>query len=378
MPPVNGTGRHASLCALSAAALLGACTLMGRPEAASGTTVHCPDGSTRLTVRCASVAQLKGKVLEVNAGLPKIGLGFGGHLESQALAQVQSATHDLAMALDQKCEQYNACAIDAESWLQTEHTLRQHVALASHPPSTPDPVYGNALWSNAAPDLAAAQLRVRYQVQVREPGGDWQLHANGGPAFSGSALRFALEVNRPAHLYVLLLSSQGVPSVLFPIAAAGLDNPLPADSPVHIPRPGAGVYLLDDVTGREHLHIIASLMPLTDLEKRLQTLGGHPTAAEGRVFLESLGELVCVDASPATLEASSVRCGASRDRGIVFQPDSPGDEANGSPSPSLQLAVPNDTIIVHQHEIDHRPARVVTRQAEDSADDTGGSPPSTH
>src|SRR6185436_12776603 len=86
---------------------LAACGLPPRPES-GGSRVHCPDGSTRVTVNCALVSQLKGRVLEANHRLSETKLGRSVAYEDQALAQVTAATQQLALELDAKCAQYNA------------------------------------------------------------------------------------------------------------------------------------------------------------------------------------------------------------------------------------------------------------------------------
>ena len=325
------------------------------PNGQPGEAVECPDGSKRMTVSCASITTLKGRVVSANAGIPQIGLGIGGAYEETAIQQISTSTQQLAIELDNKCAQYNACAIDAETWLASEQRLQQHVAMLERAPSSPDATFGDAVWTNAVPELSAKRLELRYQVQARAPGGEWSVHENGQALRSGDELRFALLPSQSAYVYVLLLASDGAPSQMFPLSGVGVDNPVDGGRPVLVPDPSAGVFTLDETTGREHIQIVASSQALADIEQRLAGLssGAPTTAAQGKELLQSIGGLLC-DQAPegqrniAFKSASQVACGQTMTRGIPFR-------ASGASAPAVvQRARPNDGVIVVQHEVDHQ------------------------
>ena len=123
-----------------------------------------------MTVSCDSIRNLKAEVLAANAGIPQIGLGFGGRYETSAIEQISETTQQLATQLDGKCEQYNSCVIDADTWLAEERRLRDHVESVTKLKAAPTAANGMALWQSARPDLAANGLSLKYQVQARPKG----------------------------------------------------------------------------------------------------------------------------------------------------------------------------------------------------------------
>jgi hypothetical protein len=335
------------------AGLLSGCGLPPRPEA-GGSRAHCPDGSTRVTVSCALVSQLKERVLEANVRLSETKLGLSVAYEDQAQAQVAAATQQLALELDAKCAQYNACVIDAASWGAAEELLRQHVRLVSELSAEPDPVRGDAVWANAVPELAAGRLQLQVQVQARTADGGSIVHQSGQPLESGGGLRVVVQANIRAYVYLLLLSSQRQVVQLFPQPALGQYNPLRPETTFVIPPSGAGWFELDDRPGTEHIQIVASAHPLRDIEARLNALGA--VGAEGAEVLRGIASLLCTpqraQSAAAEPALSSARCLDRRSRGIALAPD-PRPRAGGTPAATVIRAEPGDEVVVLQHEIAH-------------------------
>jgi hypothetical protein len=333
--------------------LLSACGLPPRPES-GGSRAHCPDGSTRVTVNCALVSKLKARVLEANVGLSGTKLGLSVAYEDQALAQVTAATQQLALELDAKCAQYNACVIDAAGWALAEELLRQHVRLVSELPAEPDPVRGDAVWANAVPELAAGRLQLQVQVQARTADGGFVVHHSGQALESGHGLRVMVQTNIRGYVYLLLLSSQRHVVQLFPQPALGQYNPLMPETAVAIPPTGAGWFELDDRPGTEHIQIVASAHPLRDIEARLNALGA--LGAEGAEVLRGIASLLCTPQRAPSAAAepalSSASCLDKRSRGIVLAPD-PGPQRSGTPAATVIRAEPGDEVVVLQHEIAH-------------------------
>lgn len=336
------------------------------PEGATngGDPVDCPDGTKRIAVNCASMAGLRSRVMEANAGIPGIGFGLGGSYEEKAISQVTEATANKAIDLDNMCRQYNACAIDAETWLASERQLREHVRLVEQLKANPQASAGDAVWTNARPDLATKRLEAYIQVQARTPGGAFRVHGDGEPLRSGDKVRFALRTSTPSYVYIMLLSSQGIPTQMFPMDGIQVTNPIPANTPVLIPNPAAGEFELDNVTGKEHIQIVISDKPLADIEQRLAALGDKPTKTQGQELLQSLGDLMCPDGAQKTrgmsLKPSSVSCGGVATRGLILKAANAAApvvyNAASSALTDVLRAVPNDTVVVWQHAIDHRAA----------------------
>lgn len=318
-----------------------------------------------MQVECDSTQALRQQVLEVNAGLPKIGLGFQGKFEIQALQQVREATEQLAVNLQSICRDYNGCVLDQRRYVEETRWIRerlsQHLQLARQQLQAPSALLGDRLWANARPDLARGRLSLEYRLEVATSSGH-QNHQPGEVLSTGDEVRFVLTPSRDAFVYVLLLSSQGSPSLLFPLPEYGLNNPVAGQHAVIAPPPERVRLQLDAVTGVEHLQIIGSVVPLNDLAERLESLrtGVKGEAASGPTLLQQVGELICSEAAEAAsapgalIEASrsDVQCNGRRDRGLHFV-EAP-DAAQQRPGGVLLAAEPNDEVVIYQHEILHR------------------------
>src|SRR5262245_48111614 len=120
--------------ALLAGSLLGAaCTSI--PERLNPSSPVICDGAERPRVDCSASRALRSQVLEVNAGLSQIGLGFDGKYETHALQQVRESTEHLALNLESMCEDYNACVLDRERYVEETARIREllsrHLRLAA-------------------------------------------------------------------------------------------------------------------------------------------------------------------------------------------------------------------------------------------------------
>ena len=362
MKPQHRTPTRAWLRALATGAALasslpGCTSLPGRVEPSS--PVVC-DGAERPRVDCSASRALRSQVLEVNAGLSQIGLGFQGKYESHALQQVRESTEHLALNLESMCDDYNACVLDRARYVEETARIREllsrHLRLAAERrEDAHDPGRGDQLWSNARPDLAQARLSLGYRVEALR-GGTFQAHRSGEVLRTGDEVRFVLEPSRDAFVYVLLLSSQGTSARLFPLPELGLDNPVPGGEHLTVPPPARVRLQLDANTGVEHLQIVASSKPLEGLAAASTPPppGTRADAARAPRILREVGLLLCPDAPVATLEAgpSSVACDGRLDRGLQLAP--PAAPQDAAPGQTILAAMPNDDVIVFQHEILHR------------------------
>ncbi len=341
--------------ALAAAAALTACGPRPPKPGPQPGDVTCTDGTVRMQIDCDDDLGLKEKVVDANATLGQIGLGIGAKYEERAVGQVTDSTYQLAMRLQTLCKEYNACVMSADAYHAEAQAIRarldSHVQLVGRLGETPDLQAGDAVWSNAVPDLAAERLSLSYRLEASHAGGPAKVHTDGAPLQSGDKFRVVVQTNVPAYVYILLMSSQGEPSQLFPLAQMGLHNPLPADRPVAIPDDGT--FDLDAHPGEESLQILASAVPLTDIEGRLAALGATapaagPTARQG--LLAGIGELLCDGASSTKrgieYTKATAACEGRTRRGVTYN-------KSGEPAPRV-AAQPGDDVIVVQHRIDHR------------------------
>lgn len=332
--------------------------LSGEATHRPGAAAACPDGTSRPVIDCRTDLGLRERVVSANASLGRTGIGIGGQYEERAKGQVTDSTYQLALKLESLCKDYNACAIGAEQYGAHAQRIREqltsHVAMVSTFDGGAGSVSaeaGDRLWRNAVPELAAARLELDVRVEAQPKGSTSTiLHQDGAPLRSGDSMRVVVRASIPAHVYVLLLASDGEASVLFPNPEMALVNPLVAQREIAIPNDGA--FVLDDVRGDEHLQVLASPVPLTDLEARMAALAtrvgkpGKPARPEAGV-LGSIGAMLCDEGATRGIEyrKSSASCDGATTRGIVYRKD------GGAPR---LAARPNDDVIVYQHEIDHR------------------------
>lgn len=347
----------AAAAAIASSLLGAACTNL--PERLNPTSSVLCDGAERPRVDCSATRALRSQVLEINAGLSHIGLGFEGKYETHALQQVRESTEHLALNLESMCQDYNACVLDRESYVEETARIREllsrHLRLATEQRDSAAPVRGDELWSNARPDLARARLSLAYRVEVRS-GGDFRTHHSGETLRTGDEIRFLLEPSQPAFVYVLLLSSQGTSARLFPLPELGLNNPLPEGVRVTVPPPGGVRLQLDSNTGLEHLQIVASSTPLEGLAAASAPPppGARAERAQAPRILREVGQLLCAEAQGGTLDAraSSVACNGRLNRGLQLSAAAPAHDLGGGQT--VLAAQPNDDVVVFQHEIVHR------------------------
>lgn len=341
-----------------------------------GKTIDCPDGTQRLEVDCNAVSSLKERVIAANLGIPKIGLGFSGSYEERALGQISESTQQMAVGFEAKCRQYNACAINSAEWTGSEDKIRQqlttHVDLSQELKDATDDtraIIGNTIWGNAIPDLAAKQLSIMYALEVKpKDATEFHVHQSGDPLTSGDEFRLRIKTSKTAYVYLLLLSSQAETSQLFPMKEINLSNPIEPGRETLLPDTATGTFELDKVTGTEHLQILASTTPLTDIESRLKELAKlneasntsnteAPKAARQNI-LKSIGNLLCEgnDAARArgvNLKPTTVDCGGIRTRGVLLKKQVQEGMGTSREKISSVVAEPNDNVVVIQHRIVH-------------------------
>jgi hypothetical protein len=315
-----------------------------------GSIVECTDGTTRRAMDCQTELGLRERVVAANATLGSAGIGIGGRYEERAKGQVTDSTYQLALRLESLCSEYNACAVDVDGYSAQAEQIRQqlttHVTLVEGLGGSASAEAGDQIWRNAVPDLAALRLEIDVRIEARPKGSNTTIvHEDGQPLHSGDGMRVVVRSTVPAHVYILLLASNGEPSVLFPDARMGLQNPLPAGSEVAIPNDGT--FVLDNVRGDEHIEVLASAQPLADLEQRMAALAGAPAKKPEEGVLGSIGGLLCDEGGRRGIEyrKSSASCDGATQRGIVYR--------KSGEAPRV-AARPNDNVIVYQHRIDHR------------------------
>ena len=103
-----------------------------------------------------------------------------------------------------------------------------------------------------------------------------------GPGFAGDRVGVAFAPVNDAYVYVVAFDGTGWIQALYPDAALGHRNPVPADTEIMLP--GESLYGLDNVTGVETIYILASNNPRPDIQAQLDPFFGkeRPPAATYR------------------------------------------------------------------------------------------------
>lgn len=134
---------------------------------------------------------------------------------------------------------------------------------------------------------AAIPLEVEFRVvsRQRDREGEVIVH-EGGELFTGDLVRIRVKPNRPAHLYLFFLDSQGNANLLHP-ASPRAPTRVEAGE-LHVPSSGE-YFRLDRHPGRESLLVAASLEPLDEIEEILHRL--DEAAAGGSAVIDRVQSL---------------------------------------------------------------------------------------
>lgn len=144
------------------------------------------------------------------------------------------------------------------------------------------------------------------QATVRFTGND-QMHftqfEKGDEVGSDTQLEVKIKLNRDAYVYVLNRDAEGTTVLLYPMANAGPHERLAAGSEHTIPGEIGGDHIrwtLSDTQGTERFLVLASLEPLPEFEKALQTVAQLDASELGtrqidQLALNALGREVAGD-----------------------------------------------------------------------------------
>lgn len=310
-------------------------------------TVTCPDGAVRPTLDCSTDVGLKRKVKQANVKIGQIPLAVGGRYQVEASGEITDATYQFALKLESLCKEYNSCLVSPDQYRSEARDLRdsidKHLNLMNGYKGGREE--SARLWSNARQENFKQKLQMTYRVDATLAATSTTvMHHSGQVLSSGDRVAFQVTLNKPAHLYILLLPSQGVPVLLFPDNRTGRTNPIDSGNTIRIPAKGA--FVLDHVPGTEALQLIAAESPLTDLEDRLKSLSVGEDLGLG--VKQSINNTLCSSPSMTrgmTLDTKPADCSTDGVRGMSFEPTTDGQEVS---------AVPGDDVIVVGHSIVHK------------------------
>ena len=115
---------------------------------------------------------------------------------------------------------------------------------------------------NRTRDLLVEPASVQSQIVNIQPG--TVLH-------SGDQIKVLFTANRDCYVYIFQFGSTGLASTIFPDPNIAVSNPVRGGGKLYIP-PDNQWYYLDNNPGRESLYLVASLQPITDLDRVIYQL----------------------------------------------------------------------------------------------------------
>lgn len=157
--------------------------------------------------------------------------------------------------------------------------------------------YANSVARGKTEDAEAKNKDI--QVYFAFYDGDDRIIKEGGKVTSGMQYQLMVQPFQKCHLYVINRDSAGAVYMIFPNPEIPFANPVEGGHEYFIP--GADKMLeFDNVAGLETFYVIASLVPLTDIEnlfKRIKELGGDAdktlaSAVEQRIQTRGGGNIV--------------------------------------------------------------------------------------
>jgi hypothetical protein len=94
---------------------------------------------------------------------------------------------------------------------------------------------------------------------------------NGGTLKTDDNLKIYIKPSRNCFIYVLVFDSEGTAGMLFPDPRIGMDNRVKGGATYQIPD-GTQWFYLDERTGRETIYVLASLVPMSDIDRLLLSM----------------------------------------------------------------------------------------------------------
>ena len=217
------------------------------------------------------------------------------------------------------------------------------------------------LYTTTVPPAVQAQsaLTLDLVVQAKRKGAaSMEVLRDGARLHTGDQLVLGVRLSQPAHLYVFQRNEKKAAiEVLFPNAQINdLTNPIPALQTVRVP-PRGNVFTLDaNDIGEERVFVVASRVPLHDLQTALaKPSGAHdPSDAQlgqavGNLFAEGSPE--CRDGQRGLTVTSESPCSAPT-RGLTPTPTK-GDDFFKEESTLRARTLPGDDVILRTFVFHH-------------------------
>lgn len=135
-----------------------------------------------------------------------------------------------------------------------------------------------------------------------------------GNGFAGDRVGVVFAPANDAYVYVVSFDGTGWIQGLYPDAAAGHRNPVPAGTEIMLP--GESLYGLDNVAGVETIYILASNNPRPDIQSQLDPYFGRERPPGANTTYRSVERPIIIsrgltDLRPASVNAASMSQSAS-------------------------------------------------------------------
>lgn len=241
----------------------------------------------------------------------------------KAIREVDGRVQRFAVEWGRLCREWNAGALDQTSFSRRSEAISEKMArldellaLLTNAPSEAAYLEGlrMAYGTMAEPTQPVVDLQVDLAVMAKRPSdGDYAVTPPNASLPTGTKLQFVVNSSLAAHVYIYQVDAKGGILPLFPDTRLPVTNPVPAATPLRIPSGQASFKLNDQDVGTEHVHVVASTTPMTELQTGISQAGSNPTAT-------TTEQLDC--ASARGLEYDAGDCPTSR--GLVYE-DAGGD-----------------------------------------------------
>ncbi|UQA60883.1 DUF4384 domain-containing protein [Polyangium aurulentum] len=331
----------------------------------TASSVEC-GAEQRPSVDCSNEISYQGYKADGGFGILNLVSG-GAKFQEVALRRIDEETERFLAMQTHLCRDYNACALDKDTYAAQSSELRQHlskvgtlVGKVKSAPSEDDKLIalGELYEHSVPPEKRVEEVALKLALEAELPAGGGAFTVRPGMPLPTGARAWAwVEVTPEAYVYIFQKTQNGSVSVLFPDERIGTKNPLAGNLRVRIPNAPIAFKLNDKDVGTEHVYFAASRTPLASLDAALSRVReGKVTSVDDDNLLKGF----------TALPPSGASSGGSKCR--AFELDVPAGSAGCTRARGLELDVsagfgeggsigaitePGDSLIVYSFAFDH-------------------------
>lgn len=225
---------------------------------------------------CDTDIKYDGRKVEGRVDVAKFGVQASTSVE--AVRAVDAAVERYTSRWRSLCMDYKNGAMTPEEYRVESRSLRermekletQMLVLEAAPDAASYQAALKQIYLTMVPPEQAVDLKLEFGVLAQKPGeSSFTAVPQDGSIATGTKVYFNLRTSAQAHIYLYQETPSGKINVMFPHPQMPMANPLPAGTELRIP-PAPGYFTLDaEGVGREQVHLVASLEPLTQLATSL-------------------------------------------------------------------------------------------------------------